>query len=737
MRVTVVINTCNRATSLETTLQALRYQTFDDFEVVVVNGPSTDGTPALLERWAEAVRVEQCPEAHLAKSRNIGVAAARGEIVAFIDDDAIPEPNWLAHIVAGYDAEGVGGVGGFVYDATGFAYQWRYACCDRLGHVRPEVEPPPPTCTTPGADPFLYLQGTNCSFRRACLAKAGGFDEALEHYYDDSEISMRILDLGYEVKVVPHARVHHKTLGNRTRNEARVILSPLAIIADHAYFATRNGSTTRTREEVERSVQKFADGLCAGADDALSSGQMTRQQHERFMQEVSEGLVLGVMRARAGGRGERAFPPVDPEEFRRYPRCVPDDGPRLHVCLISKECPPEDCGGVGRYSYDLAVGLAQLGHVVRVVTSAADQSRVEFRDGFWLHRLLPWKRWVPELDQVPLQYNLYHVTAAYHEVCRIHETMPVDLVSAPLWLCEGLLCSLDDRFTTVLSLHTAMKTIASMHPSWAASAQIGQLIALERATLRRTRHVYANSRAIVAKVRDEYGVEIEGAVIVPHGIRDRSPEVARRAPRDRVRVLFVSRLERRKGVDTILEAAVQLLPELPQLEFVIVGRDTPYTEMTETYRRAFERAHGRDPRIAGRVCFTGEVGEQDLYQRYADADLFCVPSRYESFGLVYLEAMMFGVPVVATNVGGIPEVVEHEGNGLLVRPDDPGALADALRRLVLDEGLRAAYGRRSRELYERRFTVEAMARGTLAAYREILVTHRTAAQGGLHARAAA
>src|SRR5207237_6221910 len=130
-----------RAKSLRDTLQALRYQTHDAFEVVVVKGPCTDDTNAVL-RGFDGVRVADCHEVHLSKSRNVGVAAAGGEVVAFIDDDAIPEPAWLAELVAAYDAPHVGGAGGLVYDHTGFALQYKYSVCDRLGGNCFDVKPP-------------------------------------------------------------------------------------------------------------------------------------------------------------------------------------------------------------------------------------------------------------------------------------------------------------------------------------------------------------------------------------------------------------------------------------------------------------------------------------------------------------------------------------------------------------------------------------------------------------------
>lgn len=122
----VVINTYNREQSLEQTLEGLRYLDYPRTEVVVVNGPSTDGTEALLDAWKDRVKIARCAERNLSVSRNIGICAAAGEFVAFIDDDAVPEPEWLDQLLAGYDTPMIGATGGIVYDHTGYTFQYQY-----------------------------------------------------------------------------------------------------------------------------------------------------------------------------------------------------------------------------------------------------------------------------------------------------------------------------------------------------------------------------------------------------------------------------------------------------------------------------------------------------------------------------------------------------------------------------------------------------------------------------------
>jgi len=250
MRLSVVINTYNRGRSLRNTLRSLLHQTYNDFEVVVVNGPSKDNTAEVLAEFEDRIRIYRCPDVHLSKSRNIGIDHAAGDIVAFIDDDAIPEPDWISDLIAAYDSPNIGGAGGLVYDHTGTSYQYEYSVCNRVARASFDRTPPFDDYLTPGADPFLYLQGTNCSFRRNALIEIGGFDEEIEYYLDETEVCMQIIDRGYQLRSLTRAIVHHKYLSSHIRNQQKVVLDPYSTVKNHCCFAVRNGTRTRPMSEV-------------------------------------------------------------------------------------------------------------------------------------------------------------------------------------------------------------------------------------------------------------------------------------------------------------------------------------------------------------------------------------------------------------------------------------------------------------------------------------------------------
>ena len=123
-----------------------------------------------------------------------------------------------------------------------------------------------------------------------------------------------------------------------------------------------------------------------------------------------------------------------------------------------------------------------------------------------------------------------------------------------------------------------------------------------------------------------------------------------------------------------------------------------------------------------RIHFEGLLAEDALLREYASCDILVAPSRFESFGLVLLEAMRVGKPVVACRVGGMVDIVEEGGNGFMVPPGDASALESALARLIESADLRAAFGARSRQLFEERYSVDRMVAGVNREYNRVTGT---------------
>jgi glycosyltransferase involved in cell wall biosynthesis len=376
----------------------------------------------------------------------------------------------------------------------------------------------------------------------------------------------------------------------------------------------------------------------------------------------------------------------------------PTSGDRLTICLASRALSPATHSGVARATRELASALAGRGHSVHVITRSLDADGLRL-GGAMVHAVgAP----APRVRSAALD-QLAHAAAVHRTVAEIHEREGVDVVVTPLWGCEGMVCMLDDRFPTVVSCMTSMKTIQELRGG-AVAGEEAELIALERAVMSRARWVHGLTRSALDKTLADYdaspvGSEIVGRGLADRGGRDGGPGRRRDGPPE---ILFVGRLERRKGVSVLLDAARRLAAEGTEFSLVLAGPDSGDTETGEPYRAAFERGtDGQSP--PGRVRFAGAVSDDELEDLYGRADVVCVPSRYESHGVVLVEAMMFGKPIVACRAGGVPEVVEEGGNALLAAPGDVDSLAGSLRRVIVDEELRRRLGARSRSLYSERF----------------------------------
>jgi glycosyltransferase involved in cell wall biosynthesis len=272
-RVSVVINTLNRRERLERLLLALRSQKHAAFEVVVVNGPSVDGTDALLTDFKDRAHLATCPDACLGRSRNIGVAAASGEIVAFIDDDAIPARDWLTRLSARYADPSVVGVGGAVFDVWLDRVVWTLCTATRAGDVDTEAPGPVDRYLVPGGDPIAYLPGCNMSFRRVALEEAGGFNPLLSYAYDDSELAVRLVDRGHRLIVLDTALVRHERAPNIARDEERRLFDRAPVNFCRAVFAVHSRRPGTTAEDAAARVRAaFAGEADARVREAIEAG---------------------------------------------------------------------------------------------------------------------------------------------------------------------------------------------------------------------------------------------------------------------------------------------------------------------------------------------------------------------------------------------------------------------------------------------------------------------------------
>jgi glycosyltransferase involved in cell wall biosynthesis len=213
----------------------------------------------------------------------------------------------------------------------------------------------------------------------------------------------------------------------------------------------------------------------------------------------------------------------------------------------------------------------------------------------------------------------------------------------------------------------------------------------ERRNVERADLVLVTSRYSAEVARREYGVSPERLAVVPEPIDlevwdDQFWRAPRRTSKGPV-VLSVARMYPRKRLSDLLRAAAVLRARMPGIEVRIVGRGPEWD--------ALSRLHA-ELGLGDSVALLGDLSRERLAEEYVNATVFCLPSVQEGFGIVFLEAMAAALPVVACRIAAIPEVVQDGATGVLVAPRDPGALAEAVERLIREPALGRHLGQEGR-----------------------------------------
>jgi glycosyltransferase involved in cell wall biosynthesis len=235
----------------------------------------------------------------------------------------------------------------------------------------------------------------------------------------------------------------------------------------------------------------------------------------------------------------------------------------------------------------------------------------------------------------------------------------------------------------------------------------------ERTAILRSDRVFTHSLSHRAALAAAFSLAPETIAIVPHGIPVPANTPLRSASNPKCEILFVGRLEHRKGIDLLLAALPAMLQAEPDATVTLVGtdRDGHWQKMWRQSAPAVVR---------DRVSFAGVVDAATLTSHYRNAHVFIAPSRYESFGLIFVEAMAYALPVVALRAPGAIDLIENDVNGVLVSPDDPSALSAALSGLVSDRARRQRLGDAGRRSVEALYSLPALASASVAFYRDRL-----------------
>ena len=391
----------------------------------------------------------------------------------------------------------------------------------------------------------------------------------------------------------------------------------------------------------------------------------------------------------------------------------------MRVLVFSWEYPPVIEGGLGRHVRKLSEQLAAAGVEVHLLTRGGGQlPSEESRHGVRVHRVTepPFPRDVDQFLRWVKRMNRDMAAMA----ADLADRLPFDLVHSHDWLVSDAAEEVA-RSAGVPWLVTVHATEYGRHQGWVKKHPQSHIHAAERRMARRADHVITCSDYMAGHVAQIFGVPVRRITAIPNGI-DPADLVAAPAPelvslratyagREERLVLMVGRLVYEKGFHVALDALAPIARRRgARVRFVVAGTGTAEGELKAQAKKLGLERYG---------SFIGWAGDDLLHSLYRVADLCIVPSIYEPFGLVALEAMASGCLCLVADTGGLREVVPADGSaGLRFTSNDADALRRTLERVLTDDAARVQLIAEARE-HVLRFDWTEVARRTLAIYQAL------------------
>jgi glycogen(starch) synthase len=403
----------------------------------------------------------------------------------------------------------------------------------------------------------------------------------------------------------------------------------------------------------------------------------------------------------------------------------------MRICLISREYPPDTgYGGIATFTRHLAHGLKEIGNEVVVVSLAEGAAKTVDDNRVMVHRVEPFV--IPgDLGAVAMcmpysRYVMKTTAALWQKFFELHQQNPFDVVDTPELLAEGIYPAITKALPLVIRLYTPhSKFIAENLHNVSATFDHQFVAMVERVAMLSADAITAPSNDLADFVSEDLNFSREKIRLIHNPI---DPDIftpegnCALPPPEGLRVLFVGRLEERKGISYLVQAIPQILKVVPETEFVIIGADTINNEGGQRSVLADIRDFLARNRVIDRVKFIPRVALDELPNYYRSADICVVPSVYDNSPYTCLEAMSCGRPVVGTSGGGTKEYVTDGECGIIVPPRDIEALKDAIIQLLKDGRRRRTMSENARRRVLEKFQRKQIASETLALYHDARTT---------------
>jgi glycosyltransferase involved in cell wall biosynthesis len=390
----------------------------------------------------------------------------------------------------------------------------------------------------------------------------------------------------------------------------------------------------------------------------------------------------------------------------------------LKVCFVSMQYPPHTLGGAGVYAHCLCNELAKRGHEIHVITYTTEKTRSQNKtNNVHVHR-------ITVTDKPILKTASYWLKLRKHYK-KLQKEIGFDLlhanVTSDLSLTKNLV-----KTPRIVTIHHLAKTTFSVSnhlsgfkeetsvTTWLEK----KLFDFDKTVMQRADKIIAVSHFTKASITSAYHIPSSKIQVIYNGIYPvqhyyNETEIIETkktyAIKNQPAILYVGRLEQRKGLIFLLQAFALLSKEITcSLIIAGDGDQARYKKIAESFG------------VKDKVIFTGHLDEASLKRLYVACTVFVLPSLLEGFGLTLLEAMSSAKPVVATNVGGIPEIIKNDVHGKLVEPKNPEQLCAALRFYIENPENAKKTGERNRKYVTETFSWTKAAAETELLYKSLI-----------------
>ena len=383
----------------------------------------------------------------------------------------------------------------------------------------------------------------------------------------------------------------------------------------------------------------------------------------------------------------------------------------MKILMLSWEYPPKNVGGLSNHVYYLSQALSKMGHEIHVITCEEGTAPIEEKDnGVFVHRVTPYKIDTSDFTKWVMQLNF----AMVEEAVKIITTSgKFDIIHAHDWLSAFSAKTLKWSFKipTVCTIHATeygrnggVRTDMQRYISsteWFLSYEAWKVVACSN-----------YMRHQISKI---FSVPWEKIWVIPNGVEPEKfnfefdwLDFRRKYARDEEKIIFyVGRHVFEKGIHLLIESAQGIIARYNNSKFIIAGTGPMTNELKHRVRQMG---------IEGKFIFTGYMSDEHRDKLYKVANVAVFPSLYEPFGIVALEAMSAGCPVVVSDTGGLGEIVEHKVNGLKTINGSSQSIIDNISQLLYDEGLANRIKENALKSVYEKYTWNKVAETTVAMY---------------------